>query len=911
MTILRLAARLALLHRGITTLLALLVLTVTFLGGALPRVFEDSYERSLRQAVQETRPELLEIAVGARSALPSRRPNSAADLDAVTRKLRAAMPQALAPLIGEVTYGVSTNRVRLVGHVGHEPRRNNFVDLAWNSGAAERVRYVRGEAPSAVTTGANPLTARSTPNPYQDSALSIVLAKPTLTTVEAGLPSDVTGQMGIEVGDTIVSGAGVLIKVTGLYEPIDPSDPFWSAYPSMSHVYIPDPAANSAAFVVTGLVGEQGVAVMAGVSAPMHYRWGFAPVPSAFGIEQAPGTASAFDAFTAAARKLSTPVMPYKVTSQLPKILEDFLGKLGVTRTLMGLLLAGLFAVAFGVVALVVGLLLGRVAAGLVAARARAASTSQFAAVAATVILLAVLPGSLLGFALSRLVPGLDTTVSLLSAPLPTLATLLYGMARLLLTHRQPLVEQRDDLVARPFTPRRLVIDLLVVLLAAMAAYLAVTRGVTTAQSASGGDPLLVAAPTAVAVAFALVVLWGYPYLLRLLSFGAARSRTAVLFLAVASAARSRTAATLPALILVPALTLSVYSALTLDALDAGQRAAAWQRTGADAKVGVGEGVISPAAVEKVRALPGVREVLPVELREGRLSGGTLSFSYLRMDTAAYARRLGSAPSVVGAPVAAVNRAATAVKGASVPVLVTGGLGKARSRPIVLEGGESAPVVVDHVGHIERFPGADPLGELLVLPTSVLPEQKVAMRPNGLLVFGDALSAADLERAAGPGASASTREGDLASIVSTPLTRTIKLAFQLTAIVLALYSLLAVWVSVVAGAAERDRSISFLSTMGMSGAQARAITLGEISPLVVMAAVAGIALGTLFPVLFGGGVDLSGYAGGLPVGYTVTWSTPLLLGAGVTLAALLGAVGHVALSGRRKAGVALRAGESA
>ncbi|MFC7721370.1 FtsX-like permease family protein [Nonomuraea recticatena] len=128
---------------------------------------------------------------------------------------------------------------------------------------------------------------------------------------------------------------------------------------------------------------------------------------------------------------------------------------------------------------------------------------------------------------------------------------------------------------------------------------------------------------------------------------------------------------------------------------------------------------------------------------------------------------------------------------------------------------------------------------------------------------------------------------------------------------LALYSLLAVWVSVVAGAAERDRSISFLSTMGMSGAQARAITLGEISPLVVTAAVAGIALGTLFPALFGGGVDLSGYAGGLPVGYTVTWSTPLLLGAGVTLAALLGAVGHVALSGRRKAGVALRAGESA
>ncbi|MEV2269428.1 ABC transporter permease [Nonomuraea africana] len=909
MTVLKLAGRLALLHRGITALLGLLVLSVTLLGGALPRVFEDSYERSLRQAVQETRPELLEIAVDAQSVSPGHRPENAAALAARVDALRGALPPALSSLVGEVKYGVSTNRLRLAGHVGHEPRANNYVDLAWNSGAVRRVRYVEGTPPSGVTSGPNPLTERSTPNPYQDPALTIALAKPTITTVEVGLPSDAPELMGLAVGDTIVSAAGLLIKVTGLYEPVDPADPFWSVFPSMAGVYVPDPAANRASFVVTALGSEQVVAALAPLRERMHYRWGFAAVPGAFTIEAAPDAGPALDNFTAAARRMSTPGMPYKVTSHLPKMMDDFLGKLETTQTLMGVLLAGLFAVAFGVVALVAGLLLGRVAASLVAARARAASLGQFAAVGAAVLLLAVVPGALLGFALARLVPGLDTPISLLSAPLLALATVLYGMGRLLLTHRRPLVEQRDDLVARPFTPRRLVADLLVVFLAAVATYIAVTRGVTTAQTASGSDPLLVAAPTAVAVAVALVVLWGYPYLLRLLSFGAARSRRSVLFLAVASAARSRTAATLPALILVPALTLSVYSALTLDSLDAGQRAAAWQRTGADAQVGVGEGVIAPAAIEKVRALPGVREVLPVELREGRLSGGTLSFSYLRMDTAAYAKRLGPAPSVVSSPVAAVNRAAGAANGPSAPVLVTGGLGKARSRPIVLGGAERAPVVVDHVGHLDRFPGTDQLGELLVLPTSVLPEQKVAMRPNRLLVFGAGLRAADLERAVGPAASASTREGDLAAIVSTPLTRTITLAFRLSAVVLALYSLLAVWVSVVAGAAERDRSISFLSTMGMSSGQARAITLGEISPLVVTAAVTGIALGTLFPSLFGGGVNLSGYAGGLPVGYTVTWTTPLALGAGVTLAALLGAVAHVALSGRRKVGVALRGGE--
>ncbi|MFE3455351.1 FtsX-like permease family protein [Nonomuraea sp. NPDC059194] len=905
MTVIGLAARLTLLHRGIAALLGVLVLSMTLLGGALPRVFEDSYERSLLQAVRETRPELLEIGVDAQSVAIGARPADATALAARMDALRKAMPPALAALVGEVKYGVSTNRLRLVGHVGHEPRDNNFVDLAWNSGAAKRVRYVKGVPPGAVTTGPNPLTEGSTPNPRQDAALTVLLARPQLTTVEVGLPKDVTEQMGLDVGSTIVSAGELLIKVTGLYEPIDPADPFWSLFPSMARVYIPNPGANSASFVVTGLADQQVVAALSQVRERMNYRWGFSAVPSAFTIEQAPQLGAALDAFTAAARRMSTPVMPYKVSSALPEVADDFLGKLGTTRTLMGLQLAGLFAVAFGVVALVLGLLLGRVAASLVAARARAASTAQFAAVGAAVILFAVLPGAALGFALSRLVPGLDTTMSLLSAPLLALATFLYGMGRLLLGHRSPLVERRDDLVVRPFTPRRLVVDLLVVFLAAVAAYLAISRGVTRA----GGDPLLVAAPTAVALACALVLLWGYPYLLRLLSLCAARSRRSVLFLAVAAAARSRSAATLPALILVPALTMSVYSALTLDSLAEGQRAAAWQRTGADARVSVGEGAISPEAIERVRGLPGVREVIPFELRAGRLSGGTLGFTYLRLDTAAYARLLGAAPPAVSAPVAAANRAAASAKGPSAPVLVTRGLGTARARPIVLSGNDTAPVVVDHVGFVERFPGVELTGELLVLPTSVLPEAKAALRPNQLFVFGEGVSAADLERTLGVWAVASTREADLAAIVSTPLTKTITLAFRLSALALALYSLLAVWVTIVAGAAERRRGISYLSTMGMSGRQAQAITLGEVAPLVITAGTAGILLGTAFPALFGAGVDLSDYAGGLPVGHAVTWTTPLLLGAGVTLAALLGAVAQVAVSGRRRAGVALRAGE--
>ncbi|WP_431900097.1 FtsX-like permease family protein [Nonomuraea sp. bgisy101] len=913
MTAIRLAARLTLLHRGIAALLGVLVLSMTLLGGALPRVFEDSYERSLLQAVRETRPELLEIAVDAQSVAVGARPADAAALATRMDALRKAMPPALASLVGEVKYGVSTNRLRLVGHVGREPRADNFVDLAWNTGAAKRVRYVKGVPPSNVTTGPNPLTERSTPNPRQDAALTVLMARPQLTTVEVGLPEDVTEQMGLDVGATIVSAGGLLIKVTGLYEPIDPADPFWSVFPSMARVYIPNPAANAASFVVTGLADQKVVAALSQVRERMNYRWGFSAVPSAFTVEAAPRLGAALDAFTAAARRMSTPVMPYKVTSRLPATTDDFLGKLGATQTLMGLQLAGLFAVAFGVVALVLGLLLGRVAAGLVAARARAASTAQFAAVGAAVILFAVVPGAALGFALSRLAPGLDTTMSLLAAPALVLATFLYGMGHLLVVHRGPLVERRDDLVVRPFTPRRLVADLLVVLLAAVAAYLAISRGVTAAPPGSGGDPLLVAAPTAVALACALVLLWGYPYLLRLLSLAAARSRRPVLFLAVAAAARSRTAATLPALILVPALTLSVYSALTLDSLAEGQRAAAWQRTGADARVSVGEGAISPEAIEQVRGLPGVREVIPFELRAGRLSGGTLAFTYLRLDTAAYARSLADAPPAVSVPVTAVNRAAdrsaATAKGSAAPVLVTRGLGTARARPIVLSGNDAAPVVVDHVGHIERFPGVEPAGELLVLPTSVLPEEKAPLRPNELFVFGEGINAADLEKALGAWAVAGTREADLAAIVSTPLTRTITLAFRLSALALAVYSLLAVWVTVVAGAAERRRSISYLSTMGMSGRQAQAITLGEVSPLVITAGVAGILLGTAYPAVFGGGVDLSDYAGGLPVGYSVTWTTPLLLGAGVTVAALLGAVGHVAASGRRGVGVALRAGE--
>ncbi len=107
----------------------------------------------------------------------------------------------------------------------------------------------------------------------------------------------------------------------------------------------------------------------------------------------------------------------------------------------------------------------------------------------------------------------------------------------------------------------------------------------------------LSAAPALVAIPAAVLVVRGYPVVLRALLRLAVARRGVTGYVGLARSARTSLTAVLPAFALVLALAVIAFGAMVRDAVQRGEVAASWQETGADAVVGaVGSGISVPPA---------------------------------------------------------------------------------------------------------------------------------------------------------------------------------------------------------------------------------------------------------------------------------------------------------------------------
>ncbi|MEV7907931.1 FtsX-like permease family protein, partial [Streptomyces anulatus] len=419
-----------------------------------------------------------------------------------------------------------------------------------------------------------------------------------------------------------------------------------------------------------------------------------------------------------------------------------------------------------------------------------------------------------------------------------------------------------------------------VVVLALAGTYLLRSRGLTTQVGERGSDPFLLLVPAGLTLAVALVVLRCYPYPLRLAVRLAARLRPAVPFLGLTLAARARPASTLPVLILLPALAVAVFGAVVSGGLTMTQEASAWQQVGARARLDSGLPVV-PETVERIRRVPGVRAVVTARRTVAMLSTDRQRVTVLAVDVRSYRAVLRDGPlTLPDAPVLISpdlwDRGTVELLGTPPRTLTPGGV----------------------VTGLSRVYGGGPL--ILVPPDGA--------SPNTVFVDGDNLDGGRLLAAAGlPGAQVTTLDGVLAGIAGTPFTATIERAFTVVTIALAGYALVAVLVALVTGGADRTGALSHLRALGLSQAQARRLTVLEISPMIVLTAVAGLLLGLALPAVLGPGVDLSVYTGGLAVEtYPADPVAPVLLAAGLAAAAVLGAFAYAALGRGRPLGTALR-----
>ncbi|MGN9838003.1 FtsX-like permease family protein [Nonomuraea sp. H19] len=836
-------------HAGTLVVLFALTAVACLLVAGLPRATQASFDEALRRSLGAAPAVQADLTVAAQRHLRTR-----GEFDDFDRRWRRIVPPALRPLLAATGHmSVKTTLTPVTGTGG-----KTYINLGWLSDAGRYVEWVRGRAPG------KPSTARHEGE--------------TIPLFEVGVTEEALSAMNLRVGQVTTLGESdyVAVKIVGAFTAKDPRDRYWSHHADVLHVTrLQPPGELDFEFHTTTLMSDEGLAALTGEGRNMSSRW-VLPVDARFASALAVSDADAAVADFGRLVQLQGGVLD----TGLPKLLDDFRAALATAQTVMYLVLGGLLAVALGVIALGVRLLADRMDHALALARARGGSLLQVAGAGAALTGLAVAPAALAGYALSYLVPGPVLPVVHLGPALVVVTAVGFAAARLAGTHRTPLHERRDDVATTRSSARRVTLEVLVVVLALAGAYLLRARG-------AGQDPFLLLVPVALTLAAALIVLRCYPYPLRLLVRLAARGRAAVPFLGLTRAARASSASALPVLILLPALAVSVFAAVISDGITSTQRVASWQRVGAPIKL-TSPIEIPADAIERVRAAPGVEQVVLAQTGRVQVGHTTERAEAIAVDVAQWRQIMDGAP--VGLP--ALSGGASA--------LVSPEL---RGRG-TFEIGWQSRVTLTTQGVIDSVPGFYTRGKFMVIPLTVLIRPAV----NTLLIKGDA-SLAELARLV-PSATTESQEGALATIQDDPLTSAVRSTLVVVTVALGLYALVAVILSLVIGAAGRADAIAFLRTLGLSDRQAQRLTVLEVLPMILVTALAGLGLGLGLPAALGPGVDLSSYAGDLPVGdYSLDLLTPSALAGGLTVAAVLGAYAHTAIGRRRNLGAALRVGD--
>jgi putative ABC transport system permease protein len=869
--------------------LAVLTLSASLLVAGLPRTMQSAYDDALRAELDAATVQQTDLVVGrgSDSALDVlSTPQEFANVDQIWWRL-------LPPELRRITehgpgsrahYSAKTALTPVAARVGPGFQQSQFVNLGWLSDADERVRFVAGGPPGPVEPASVP-------------------GYSTLPRFDIALVREAAERMDLPLGTVLVLGHSdqVLARVTGIFEPVDGTDKYWQHNADVQRISVRRSADGEDSFHITALISPTALAHLNGESRQLHYQW-ILPVRTSSGVT-ARNAESLLEstALYLDRAKVEPGMFGYLPKTGLTNLLNEFLDRLRTAETLLILILGGLLAVALGVIALAVRLLAERAGNTLGMLRARGGSLAQVVVEGVIPVALCTVPFALLGYAASYLVPGPVTPIVHLGPLLIVASALVYCVTHLALAHRRPLRDRRDDVAVRRPSPRRITLEIVVVGMALGGVYLLRSRGLTTSVTDRGSDPFLMLIPVALAVAAALITIRCYPYPLRLIAALVTRRRTAVPFLGFALAARAKPFSTLPVVVLLPALAVSVFAAIMSSAIDTTQRNVAWQRIGADARI---ESTIeiSPAAIERVRRVPGVRTVIPAARDSVYLGMGGAVGTGLAVDLTAYRKILAGTPISVPAPPADVAPP-------EVSALVSPEFsGNAK---MIITWQKQMTIVPK--GMVTEMPilGRDLMG-VVILPIDANERSGGRTTINTLLIQGTNLDGRSLAAAAGlekPPLSITVEE-ELDKITATPLAGAVSWTLQVVTLALAVYALLAVIIMLVISGAERGTALSYLRTLGMSEGQARGLTVLEIAPMIVLTALAGLILGLALPAALGAGIDLSVYTGDISVAdYPIDLITPALLTVGLVAVALIGTFAHAAISRRRALGSVLRVGE--
>ena len=886
--------------------LALLVLICTFVAVAVPRASLGYRTAVLQRTFQAaTAGQKVVLADGDLSGLGAQ-PLSPALLETARAELAIGLRQGGLPLGAARTQwsGLATGTTALSGATApglrHMPQP--VMEMLYRSGLAGRSVLTAGSMPAVVTSHGGH------------------------DTFGVAVTTGTAARLGLHVGSRLRT-AGQTLVVTGIVRPTHPASDFWTVDPIAATPQLTQLGTDATPFWTTAaFVGPAEVEELQGQLAaePLHALWSFPLDLGGVTADQAASLESKLQAtsYLPVASSVSSslaatgsPASPFVVSlsSGLTVILPPFVATDDAVQRALSLLFVSLAAIGAVVVLLGARLVTVHRDGEYAMMRARGAALRQIALVALRGGAVTVLPAAAVGVAAAIAVtPGPASvlswwlagliTVAALAGP-PVLAGWRHRARRVVAGPQGAPVARRRLAVAR-----RWVADVMLVCAAVGGLVILRQQGLPPPGST---DFFTAAAPVLVAIPAALLVMRGYPVVLRQLTRLAGRRRGVVMIVGFARGGAAAQAGVLPAFALVLAFAVIAFAAMARSAVAAADVAASWQAAGADAVVtapAVGPG-IDPAAQRAIAAVPGVQRTATASVVTGT-SGQGLSVPVVIVDPGRYAALTAATPLPPFPGAALARTGAAAGPHARVPALVS-----TAARDILGNGSglyvAGRTIRLRVAGRLDTFTGAPAGGQFAVVPQWALGAQ--APPATVMAVAGPRLDTAALLRTAHravPGARVTLRTSLLASIASAPLTHGGFVTFAQGAAAALGLSLLVLALTLVLTARSREMTLARLATMGLGPAQSRRITAVETLPAIAAAAVGGAVCALALVPLVGPAVDLAAFTG-TPVNVPLHANLVAIVAtaAGLVLLAWLTLAVQYRLARGRGTAQALRVGE--
>jgi putative ABC transport system permease protein len=871
----------------------------SFLFAAAPRLFNRVSDDGLRYALRAAPAFQRNLGLALVSNLSPGSDGGVSGVRAEGEDLAEQFPPTLASLISERTMLVTAARFNVPDLPGYE----THLSLRYQDGLTDATRLVSGRWPVDHGVPLRPVSVGdgSAGPDDEEQRRPVVL--------EAALSTATAAEIGVNRGDRLAVTMDdndladiffeigpTKVKVVGLYEALDPKADYWSGDASLLQVSPGgtslDPILYAAAYIPADMYPSLSRSGML-----FRYEWRFQVDPQRL---HAGLVAQVQDDL----RHLNFPAASSEVgqagtvefRSGLPTILDQYAAQRALSQSILSIAAIGPVGLAVGVLAMVAILLVARRRAALLLARGRGASPSLVLGTQLWEAILVAGVASVVGLlAAVVVIPARDSPLSAVLAIAVGAAAVLLLVAATWPTARRAIGQpQRDDPPVFRVAPRRLIVELTIVGLAAGGAILLRQRGLTVGGVGSnvGFDPLLAAVPALSGLAAGIVALRLYPLPVRGLGWLAARRRDLVPVVGLRMIGRHPAAANLPLLVLMLTAAFGAFSSVIVSSIDRGQVFASYLDVGADYRleataIGPLAGSLDPAAVAGVAVVaPGILDPAAAFVSD-ESQQATI---YLEaVEPRAYeevAAGSSADPSWPSAFLDAPSGAALGTDQNPIPAILSAvlpvGIANLAPGDMFRMSVSGKMMTFQLVQRRASFPGIGEPASFAVVPLNWV-HAAFGDRPLHPSVMWLRAS----REAAGPLAARIAEQAASVRIVSrydayarlhdAPLRAAIANGYGLALLVAAMYLALAIIGAVVLSAARRTQDLAYLRTMGVTAAQALALTIVEHAPPILLALLPGVALGIGVAFLLEPGLRLTALVGTSGVPLFVDWSTLALM----------------------------------